>query len=631
MLRSDRNLVEKYFSQGLIKVLVCTATLAWGVNLPAHAVIIKGTEIYDAKHGSFVDIGILDVLQIFGRAGRPQFDTSGHGTIITSHDKLAHYLSLLTNQFPIESNFIGQMTDNLNAEISLGTVTNVEEAITWLSYSYLYVRMRKNPQVYGIKYQELREDPTLEQKRRDIIVEAARHLDKAKMIRFDETNGYLSATNLGRTASHFYIKYDTVEIFNESMRNFMNDAEILSMVSQAQEFQQLKVRDDEMEELEEATHDYCQLPVRGGAENVHGKVNILLQVFISRGRVRSFSLSSDMTYITQNAARIVRALFEIVLRKNLPLLSGRMLRFAKCIERQMWDFEHPLKQHPLLKPEIVAKFDDRNVTLDKLRELTGKEIGLLIRNVNAGAYIRRAAEEIPLLDIDVTIQPITRTVLRVRLTILPNFRWNDKVHGKTSEPFWIWVEDPSNDHMYHHEYFMLTRKQVMSREAQELCFTIPIFDPLPSQYYVRAISDRWIGSESTAAISFQHLILPERHPPHTDLLDLQPLPVTALNDPFFEQLYSFSHFNPIQTQVFHTLYHTDKNVLLGAPTGSGKTIAAEIAMLRVFRTNPKAKVVYIAPLKALVRERIEDWNKKLFGLLKKSVVELTGDVTPDAR
>lgn len=42
MLRQDRNMVEKYFSKGFIKVLVCTATLAWGVNLPAHAVIIKG-------------------------------------------------------------------------------------------------------------------------------------------------------------------------------------------------------------------------------------------------------------------------------------------------------------------------------------------------------------------------------------------------------------------------------------------------------------------------------------------------------------------------------------------------------------------------------------------------------------
>ena len=91
-----------------LQVLVCTATLAWGVNLPAHAVVIKGTEIYDAKRGGFVDVGILDVLQIFGRAGRPQFDTSGHGTIITTHDKLSHYLSLLTNQFPIESNFVGK-------------------------------------------------------------------------------------------------------------------------------------------------------------------------------------------------------------------------------------------------------------------------------------------------------------------------------------------------------------------------------------------------------------------------------------------------------------------------------------------------------------------------------------------
>lgn len=41
MLRSDRNLMEKLFEAKIIKVLCCTATLAWGVNLPAHAVIIK--------------------------------------------------------------------------------------------------------------------------------------------------------------------------------------------------------------------------------------------------------------------------------------------------------------------------------------------------------------------------------------------------------------------------------------------------------------------------------------------------------------------------------------------------------------------------------------------------------------
>ncbi len=50
-------------------------------------------------------------------------------------------------------------------------------------------------------------------------------------------------------------------------------------------------------------------------------------------------------------------------------------------------------------------------------------------------------------------------------------------------------------------------------------------------------------------------------------------------------------------QAFHTLYHTDENVLMGAPTGSGKTISAELAMLRVFRAHPGMKVIYIAPLK----------------------------------
>ena len=49
MLRADRNLVERLFFEGDIKVLVATATLAWGVNLPAFAVIIKGTDVFDAS------------------------------------------------------------------------------------------------------------------------------------------------------------------------------------------------------------------------------------------------------------------------------------------------------------------------------------------------------------------------------------------------------------------------------------------------------------------------------------------------------------------------------------------------------------------------------------------------------
>ncbi len=38
---------------------------------------------------------------------------------------------------------------------------------------------------------------------------------------------------------------------------------------------------------------------------------------------------------------------------------------------------------------------------------------------------------------------------------------------------------------------------------------------------------------------------------------------------------------------------------------------AEFAMLRVFRDQPQFKVVYIAPLKAIAKERLKDWTKRL--------------------
>lgn len=41
---------------------------------------------------------------------------------------------------------------SLLLQVALGTVTNVEEAVKWLSYTYLYVRMRANPLAYGINH-----------------------------------------------------------------------------------------------------------------------------------------------------------------------------------------------------------------------------------------------------------------------------------------------------------------------------------------------------------------------------------------------------------------------------------------------------------------------------------------------
>jgi len=93
----------------------------------------------------------------------------------------------------------------------------------------------------------------------------------------------------------------------------------------------------------------------------------------------------------------------------------------------------------------------------------------MIRHVNMGARIKDCVSQIPLLDIEASIQPITRTVLRVVLKILGTFKWNDRAHGKTGEPFWIWIEDPDNNHMYHSEYFMMHKKHVSFSIIKLVC------------------------------------------------------------------------------------------------------------------------------------------------------------------
>ncbi|KAK1407351.1 hypothetical protein QVD17_38965 [Tagetes erecta] len=628
MLRADRGLTERLFSDGLLKVLVCTATLAWGVNLPAHTVVIKGTQLYDPKAGGWRDLGMLDVMQIFGRAGRPQFDKSGEGIIITSHDKLAYYLRLLTSQLPIESQFISSLKDNLNAEVTLGTVTNVKEACAWLGYTYLFIRMKMNPLAYGIGWDEVIADPSLGLKQRSLVTDAARALDKAKMMRFDEKSGNFYCTELGRIASHFYIHYSSVETYNEMLRRHMSDSEIIDMVAHSSEFENIVVREEEQNELETLLRTICPLEVKGGPTNKHGKVSILIQLFISRGSIDAFSLISDAAYISASLARIMRALFEICLRRGWCEMTSFMLEYCKAVDRQIWPHQHPLRQFDRdISPEILRKLEEQEIDLYHLQEMNEKEIGAMVRYAPAGRVVKQYLGFFPSIILSATISPITRTVLKVDLVITPDFVWKDRWHG-AAQRWWILVEDSDNDHIYHSELFTLT-KRAAKGDPQKLSFTVPIFEPHPPQYYIRAVSDSWLQAEAFYTISFKNLALPESHTTHTELLDLKPLPVTALGNKAYEELYRFSHFNPIQTQAFHVLYHTQSNILLGAPTGSGKTISAELAMLHLFNSAPDMKVIYIAPLKAIVRERMNDWKNGLVPKLGKKMVEMTGDYTPD--
>jgi len=631
MSRPDRTSVEDLFNEGLIQVLVSTATLAWGVNLPAHTVIIKGTQVYSPEKGSWVELSPQDVLQMLGRAGRPQYDTYGEGIIITTATEMQYYLSLLNQQLPIESQFVSRLADNLNAEIVLGNIRSRDEGVEWLGYTYLFVRMLRSPGLYSVGA-DYEEDNSLEQKRVDLIHSAAVVLEKSNLVKYDKKTGKLQPTELGRIASHYYITHSSMLTYNHHIQPSITPIELFRVFALSDEFKYIPVRQDEKLELAKLL-GRVPIPVKESIEEPHAKINVLLQAYISRLKLEGLALMADLVYVTQSAGRILRAIFEITLKKGWSSVAKTALELCKMAEKRMWPTMTPLRQFPSCSRNIVQKAERIDVPWSSYFDLDPPRMGELLGMPKAGKTVCSLVAKFPRVEVQAQVQPMTRSMLRIELTITPRFEWDDEIHG-TAESFWIIAEDCDGEDILFHDQFIL-RKDFAQAEMNEhiVEFTVPITEPMPPNYFVTVTSDRWMHSETKLAVSFQKLILPEKFPPHTQVLDLQPLPVAALKIDEYRALYpKWERFNKIQTQTFNSLYTTDENVFVGAPTGSGKTVCAEFALLHHWSKQDAGRAVYIAPFQELVDLRLHNWQIRFANLRGgKEIVKLTGETTADLK
>jgi len=180
------------------------------------------------------------------------------------------------------------------------------------------------------------------------------------MARFDERSGNLYVTELGRVASHYYVRHRTIVEFGERLHNNMSEAEIFDLISGSAEFEQMNVREDEIVELEKLGRRECGVELKHGVDSKRGKANVLIQSFISRARIESFSLVADMNYVAQNAPRIARALLDIVLKKGWPGMVESILTVCKSLEMMCWPSQHPLRQFigqlgPQVSPRAGAR------------------------------------------------------------------------------------------------------------------------------------------------------------------------------------------------------------------------------------------------------------------------------------
>ncbi|XP_020964602.1 DExH-box ATP-dependent RNA helicase DExH17 isoform X1 [Arachis ipaensis] len=131
-----------------------------------------------------------------GRAGRPPFDDTGLVIIMTRRETVHLYENLLNGCEVVESQLLPCVTEHLLAKIVQLTVTDITKAIEWLQCSYLYVRMKKNPENYSIK-KGISGDRLVKHVQ-DICVKKVNELSQHQMVEIDEDGFLLSPLDPGR-------------------------------------------------------------------------------------------------------------------------------------------------------------------------------------------------------------------------------------------------------------------------------------------------------------------------------------------------------------------------------------------------------------------------------------------------
>lgn len=616
--RNDRNLVEDLFADKHLAVLISTATLAWGVNLPAKTVIIKNTQVYSPELGRWTELNMQDLLQMLGRAGRPFFDHEGEGIIITSSEELNMYLSLTNEQLPIESQLLAHLPEILNSEISLGNVTDLKSALSWLDQTYFALRLQKNPKFYELKESGNDRAKVLRHKL-NLLHSSAVHLEQHGMVRYDRNRGMFESTPEGKIASEFYIRCNTLKNFSENLTADLTSIDLLKVFTMADEFQYVVNREEELPELEKLK-SAVPFPVKGTLDQPSAKINILLQCYIGGVSLEGYALAADMVYISQNGQRLFRAMFQIALKKDLGQLSLRILEFCKMVEQRMWSVQSPLRQYMDLPDKLFRRIEQQeHLTWQHFHSMSVEQLAVVIKNERLSRKIHEYLEMFPKLEPSVYAQPITRGQVRVQVDLEQKFRWNYELHGGALF-FWVFVLDVDEEALIFAEQVCVRPKQ----KVMHLDFVLPLLEPLQPHYFIKVVSDNWLNCEASVPLLFTSLTLPNQFPASSELetekfLSLSQIAVPTQANAAPEDLSArklaaeflfrkrIFALNVLQSNLFEEFWDSFQSLFVGANSNSGKFVLAMLALIKLAVSDParQSRVLLLFPDSVALEQKAE--------------------------
>jgi ATP-dependent DNA helicase HFM1/MER3 len=333
---SDRRRVEQAFADGKLRCLSATSTLAVGVNLPAHLVIVKGTKTWRGGGQGYQEIDTGSLLQMMGRAGRPGLDTSGVAVIMTDNKSKQSVERLIQGLGPAESRLLPKLVDVINTEISQRVITSLEGALRWLKTTFLFTRLKQEPEKYGLSSSwetmdsyllhlcneaigQLRETGLIEANAQDTISPLAScHIMAQSMVAFESMKLIVA------------LPFDATQ------------CQILKTICKMEPFH-LPVRRHEKKPLNECHKtEMIRFKLDGPQSKVRiqdpwEKAFVLLQAYVGQQSFQNYTLSQEMTNMGSTAQRVLVAAQEYSIKGSRNgYVTLMCLKLRRSLHFSLW-------------------------------------------------------------------------------------------------------------------------------------------------------------------------------------------------------------------------------------------------------------------------------------------------------
>ncbi|XP_041978892.1 probable ATP-dependent DNA helicase HFM1 [Aricia agestis] len=423
LLYEERQTIEDAFRNRKLPILITTTTLAMGVNLPAHLVIVKNTQQY--VNGTYQEYSISTILQMVGRAGRPQFDTEATAVIMTRLADKARYEALVGGCEPLQSYLHKRIAENLNSEAALSTVCDVAQCVQWLNSTFFSVRAARDPKRY-LGLPSTAPAHQISKKIEELCVKAMNGLATAGLITMDEVS-CIESTDAGRLMSVYYLDLETMKLImkidgSESLE------QLLWLVCESHELSEMHLRVDERRCLNLLNRNKAastiRFPMRGKISTRQMKSNCVIQAILGCLPILDPSLNQEATKIIRIAERVCKCLVAYMTRPDIQ--KGRYfsavlnsLILSKCVCAHLWEHSpYMSKQLRGIGPTIsglLATAGKVNFTL--IEESHPRDLERIMNKAPpAGNMLRKQVSLLPKYTFK--LSPLSPRTVRVQLMLL---------------------------------------------------------------------------------------------------------------------------------------------------------------------------------------------------------------------